>query len=136
MSLIKRSPRMMWPDMEEFFDVPDKMVSFTPAIDVYEDHDNVIVETPLAGIKPEDVDIEIEDNVLTLSGKTEKKSEVDEKSYYRKEIRSGSFYRAVSLPKAVAGDKADAKFTDGVLKITIPKKEEAKPKKISVQIDK
>ncbi|MFH0952084.1 MAG: Hsp20/alpha crystallin family protein [Patescibacteria group bacterium] len=133
MSLIRWSPQSMWPDMEEFFDVPGKMMAFTPAVDVYEDKDNVIVETPLAGIKPEDVDIEIEENVLMLSGKTEKKSEVDEKNFYRKEIRTGSFHRAVALPKAVDSDKAEAKFTNGILKITIPKKEEAKPRKITVK---
>lgn len=133
MSLIRWSPRSMWPDLEEFFDVPGQMTAFTPAVDVYENQDNVIIESPLAGIKPEEVEIEIEDNVLKLSGKTEQKSEVDEKNYYRREIRSGSFYRAVALPKAVDGDRAEAKFANGILKITVPKKEEAKPKKISVK---
>lgn len=134
MSIIRWSPRSLWPDLEEFMDVPGELMSFTPAIDVYEDKDTVIVESPLAGIKPGDVSIEIEDNVLKLSGKTEKKSEVDEKNYYRKEIRSGSFYRTVALPKAVDGDKAQASFANGVLKITMPKKEETKPKKISVKV--
>lgn len=134
MSIIRWSPRSMWPDLEEFFDVPGTMTAFTPAVDVYEDKDHVIVETPLAGIKPENVEIEIEDNVLKLSGHTEHTNEVDEKNYYRREVRAGSFYRTVALPKAVDGDKAEAKFHDGILKITVPKKDEAKPKKISVQV--
>lgn len=133
MSIIHWSPQDLWPDADAFFDLPRSM-AFTPAIDVYEDTDHVIVEAPLAGIKPEHVSIEIEDNVLKLSGSTEQKSEVDEKNYYRKEIRSGSFYRTVALPKAVDGDGAEATFHDGMLKITIPKKAEAKPKKISVKV--
>lgn len=134
MAIIKYRP--FWPDFDEdFFSLPDKM-GFTPAVDVYEDKDNVIVESPLAGIDPEKVNIEIEDNVLKISGQEEKKSEVDEKNYYRKEIRSGSFYRAISLPKAVHGEKAEASFDKGVLRITVPKKEEAKPKKIAIKAKK
>jgi len=132
MAIIKYRP--FWPDFdEEFFNLPSEMVNFTPAVDVYEDKDNIIVESPLAGIDPEKVDIEIEDNVLKISGKQERKTEVDEKDYYRKEIRSGSFYRSIALPKAVEGDKAEAQFNNGILEITIPKKEEAKPKKIKVK---
>jgi len=132
MAIIKWSP--FWPDwLDEEAGFPSQMVSFTPAVDIYEDKDNVVVEAPLAGIDPEKVNIEIEDNVLKISGKSEKKSEVDEKNFYRKEIRSGSFYRAVALPKAVSGDKAEASFDKGILKITVPKKEEAKPKKVTIK---
>jgi len=135
MALIKYRP--FWPDFDDdFFNLPSEMGNFTPAIDVYEEKDNVIVESPLAGIDPEKVDIEIEDNVLKISGKQEKETEVDEKDYYRKEVRSGSFYRSVPLPKAVESDQADAQFKDGMLKISIPKKEEAKPKKIKVKAKK
>lgn len=107
---------------------------FALAMDVYEDNDNIVVEAPIAGVKPEDVNVEVEDNVLTVSGTVEHKSEVDEKNYYRKEVRAGSFYRAVALPKPVKGDAATATFENGVLKITIPKAEEAKPKKIAIKI--
>ena len=135
MAIIKYRP--FWPDFdEEFFSLPSEMVNFTPAVDVYEDKDNVVVESPLAGIDPDKVNIEIEDNVLKISGQQEKKTEVDEKEYYRREVRSGAFYRAVALPKAVDGDKAEAEFKDGMLKITVPKKEEAKPKKIAVKAKK
>jgi len=108
---------------------------FIPAMDVYEDADNVIIETPLSGIDPKKVNVEIEDNILKLSGSTEKKSEVDEKNYYRREVRSGQFYRSVALPKAVNSDKAKASYKEGILKISVPKKEEAKPKSISVDIE-
>ncbi len=107
---------------------------FVPAMDVYEDKDNVVVETPLTGIDPKNVKVEIEDNILKISGTSERKSEVDEKNYYRREIRTGHFYRSVALPKAVDADKANAAYENGLLKITVPKKEEAKPKSISVSI--
>ncbi|MFH0853469.1 MAG: Hsp20/alpha crystallin family protein [bacterium] len=108
---------------------------FVPAIDVYEDDENVIVETPLSGIDPKKINIEIEDNILKLSGSTEKKSEVDEKNYYRKEVRTGQFFRSVALPKAVDSDKAKAGYKEGILKITVPKKEEAKTKSVNVDIE-
>ena len=105
---------------------------FVPALDVYQDKDNVIVETPLPGINAEDVNISVENDVLTIEGKSEKKSEVDEKDYYRKEVRFGGFHRAVALPSSVNGERASAEYKDGVLKITIPKEERAKPKQIKI----
>ncbi|MFA5024734.1 MAG: Hsp20/alpha crystallin family protein [Patescibacteria group bacterium] len=109
---------------------------FTPAIDMYEDKDNVIVETQLGGIDPEKVDISIENNVLTIKGESEKKSEVEDKNYYRKEIRRGSFYRSIPLPTKVDGDKASAESGEGILKITVPKAAEIKPKTIKISTKK
>jgi len=106
---------------------------FTPAVDMYEDKDNIVVETQLGGIDPEKVDISIENNVLTIKGESEKKSEVEDKNYYRKEIRRGSFYRSIPLPTKVDGDAASAINEDGVLKITVPKASEIKPKTIKIQ---
>lgn len=108
---------------------------FSPALDVYDDGEYVVVEAPIAGIDPAKINIEIEDNVLKLSGTVEKKTEVDEKNYYRKEVRHGSFSRAVALPHAVDGGKAKANYKNGILKITVPKREEAKPKSVHVTID-
>ncbi len=124
-------------DMDDWFKqvMPARsaMTNFMPAVDVYQDKDNVIVETQLAGIDPEKVDISIENDVLTVKGESEKKSEVDEKNYYRKEIRQGSFYRSVPLPSHVIGEKAKAEAKDGVLKVTIPKAPETKPKMIKIK---
>ena len=140
MSLIKWTPFFA-----DGFDDMDKALSdmlpavtgtkfgFTPAVDVYEDRDNIIVETQLAGISPDDVSISIENNTLCIKGESEKKSEIDEKNYYRKEIRRGSFYRAIPLPTKVSGDDAKAMADDGVLKITIPKAPEVKPKTIKIE---
>lgn len=139
MAIVKWTPMDMVDDMDRFLDsqwlpmVPQRIMN--PALDVYEDKDNVIVETPLVGIDPTKVNIEIEDNILKISGQSSHKSEVDDKSYYRKEVRYGSFYRAVSLPKAVTGDKANASYKDGILKITVPKAEEAKPRRITVKAE-
>ncbi|PIR77398.1 MAG: hypothetical protein COU30_02685 [Candidatus Magasanikbacteria bacterium CG10_big_fil_rev_8_21_14_0_10_38_6] len=116
--------------------VRGKQFGFTPAIDMYEDKDNIIVETQLGGINPENVDISIENNVLCLKGESEKKSEVDDKNYYRKEIRRGSFYRSISLPTKVDGESAKAINEDGILRITIPKAPEVKPKTIKIETNK
>ena len=137
MSLIKWTPFPFidpFDEMEKNFkEWPSVSGSFTPAIDVYEDKDAVVVETPLAGIDPEKVDISIENDVLTIRGESEKKTEVEDKNYYRKEVRSGSFYRAVQLPTRVLGDKAEASYDKGVLTINIPKAPEAKPKNIKIK---
>lgn len=108
-------------------------VSFMPAIDMYEEKDNVVVEAQLAGVDPKDVDLSIENDMLTLKGKTEKKNEVDEKDYYRKEIVKGNFYRSFPLPASVKGEEAKAEAEDGVLRITIPKAEEKRSKKIEIE---
>ncbi len=139
MALIKWTP--FFPEFEDMDKMMDSMLpavrghefGFTPAIDMYEDKDNIVVETQLGGIDPEKVDIAIENNVLTIKGESEKKSEVEDKNYYRKEIRRGSFYRSVPLPVKVDGDKAMAVNEDGLLKITVPKAPEVKPKTIKIQ---
>ena len=105
---------------------------FTPAVDVYQTKDTVIVETALAGVDPKDVEITIENDVLTIRGEMKRESEVDDKNYYRKEVRAGSFYRSVALPTKVVSDKAAAESHEGMLKITIPKAPEAKPKTVKI----
>jgi HSP20 family protein len=138
MSLIK------WTPLFESFDDMDKAFSgiipsnrsldnFMPAIDMYEDKDSVIVETQMAGIDPEKVDISIENDVLSIKGESEKQNEIEEKNYYRKEIRRGSFYRSIPLPTHVQGNQAKAISEAGVLKIIIPKAPEAKPNKIKIE---
>ena len=126
-------------EMDNFFrgfPMSKQATSFVPSLDIYQDKNNVIVEAPLSGIKPEDVKISIENDVLTLEGKTGKQSEVDEKNYYRKEVSHGSFHRSVALPTVVNGSKAKAEYEDGILKITIPKEEKAKSKIVNIEIKK
>lgn len=129
--LMRWSP--MW-DMEKFFDENLwEGTNFIPAVNVRQDNENVIVETSLPGIDPEKMDISVENDVLTISGHTEEKVETKLEDYYRKEIREGSFSRSVILPMGVKADQAEASYDKGILKITLPKAEEARPKKISIK---
>ncbi|MDI3496368.1 MAG: hypothetical protein PWQ35_389 [Patescibacteria group bacterium] len=139
MSLIKWTP--FFSDFDDIDKLTESMLptvrgsqfGFTPAVDMYEDNDNIIIETQLAGIDPDKVDVSIENNVLCIKGESEKKSEIDDKNYYRKEIRRGSFFRSIPLPTKVDGDKASAVNEEGILKISIPKAAEVKPKSIKIQ---
>ncbi|MBU0722142.1 Hsp20/alpha crystallin family protein [Patescibacteria group bacterium] len=140
-SIIKWAPLFEpFEDMDKMFEnfMPSRsgMTGYVPAVDVYQDKDKVYVETQLAGIDPEKVDISIENDVLIIKGESEKKSEVEEKNYYRKEIRRGSFYRSVPLPSHVIGEKASAEAVNGILKIVVPKAPEAKPKMIKIKTGK
>lgn len=129
--LMRWSP--MW-DMEKIFgeDLWEG-ADFSPAIDVRQDKDNVIVETSLPGIDPDKVEISVENDVLTISGHTEDKKEVKREDYYRKEMREGSFSRSIILPMGVKANEAEANYEKGILKIKLPKAEEAKPKKIAIK---
>lgn len=106
---------------------------FGPAIDIYEDGDSVIAEAALPGIDPKDVEVSVENDILTIQGQTKSEKEEKNKDYYRKEVRSGSFHRSVQLPYAVDGDKANAEYRDGILKISVPRAEHAKRKTITVE---
>jgi len=111
-------------------------VGFSPAVDVYEKGKEIILEMPIPQIKPENVEISIENDILTIQGKMEKKSEVDDKNYYRREVRQGAFFRQIPLPSRVIGEKASANYENGILKISVPKAEEKKGKKIEVKVRK
>lgn len=110
--------------------------AFIPPVDVYETKTAVVVETPLAGIDPADVHVHVEKGVLTIEGQSKKEREVEEKNYYRKEVRSGSFYRQVPLPVAVKEEGVQAEFEDGVLRVSCPKAAPSKAKKVSVKVKK
>ena len=112
----------------------DMSKGFIPAVDVYEDGENVIVETPLAGVDPKDVEVTVEGGVLTLRGKTEHRTEVDEQNYLYKEVRYGAFQRKVALPHPVIGEKAEAVSQHGLLRISIPKAAEGEKKSVKVEI--
>jgi HSP20 family protein len=108
-----------------------------PPVDMYEKGASLIVETPLAGVDPNKVEVNVEGDVLTIKGSMERKTEVDEKNYYRKEMRSGSVFRQIPLPVRVLGDKASASYDQGMLKIEIPKvKQEKKLKNIKINVKK
>ena len=110
------------------------MQNFTPAVDIYQDDNNLIVEVPLPGVDPKKVKVSVENDVLTISGKIKEKKKVKKENFYHKEIRRGSFSRSIILPVAVKGSKAKAEYDNGILKIILPKSEDAKSKKITVNI--
>lgn len=102
-------------------------------LDVYETANEVVVTAALPGLKAEDVDITITGEALTIQGETKAETNVEKANYLRQERRYGAFARTISLPVPVMADKAEAKFKDGVLTLSIPKAEEAKPKTIKVR---
>lgn len=132
MRLIKWSP--MFNEEDEFFNFPMVSPNNAPSLDIYQDKDNVYAKVALPGVDPEKISVSIENDILILESSIKKKSEIDEKNYYRKEIRYGSFHRSVQLPTHVDGNKASAEYEKGILTISIPKKEEAKSKKIKVKV--
>lgn len=106
------------------------------AIDLYEEKGRVIAKMSLPGVTADDLGIEIDGDMLTISGMREEEKETDEKDYYSKEIRRGSFSRSVRLPKAVDAKKAVALYADGVLKIEIPIVKGQKEKVVTVAVKK
>ncbi|ADN02674.1 Hsp20/alpha crystallin family protein [Spirochaeta thermophila] len=126
---INRVFDLVWPETTGLF---DRVTS--PSLDVMETDNEVIVSCDLPGVSEKDLDITLTNNVLTIKG--EKKDEKEEKKgdYYRKESWSGAFQRTVSLPDSIDPDAVKAELKNGVLTITIAKREEKKPKKIAVQV--
>lgn len=107
--------------------------SISPALDVIETDDELVITCDLPGMKEKDIELSVSAGALTIKGE-KKREEVDEKTrLYRRETWDGTFQRTVSLPPTADIENADAKFVDGVLTVMIPRKEEAKPKKIELQ---
>lgn len=107
--------------------------AWNPSIDIYENKDQIVVEAELPGMKREDFDLSIENNVLTLRGERrfEKKDEGD--NYHRVERSYGSFTRSFTLPQTVTGESANAEYKNGVLRVTLPKREEVKARRIEIK---
>jgi len=108
--------------------------SFVPAVDIYEDEHNVTVKMEVPGIDQKDIDVRLENNTLTVRGERKFDKEEKEENFHRIERRYGSFYRAFTLPNTLDADKVQADYDNGVLKIRMAKKAEAKPKQIKVNI--
>jgi HSP20 family protein len=102
-------------------------------IDMYETDEAVVLKAPIAGIKPEDMDISVAGDTLTIKGETKAEEEIKRENYYCQERRFGAFSRSVTLPVPVVAEEAEAVFENGVLTLTLPKAEEVKPKAIKVK---
>lgn len=113
----------------------DKLPATAPALNISENGKSFKVKVELAGMSPDDVELEITDGYLTLKGEKEEEKNEEDENYLRQEISCGSFYRTVALPEAADCKKAEASFKNGVLTITVPKKAEAiqNPKKLQIK---
>ena len=107
---------------------------WTPAMDMFEDTNQFVVRAELPGMKKEDIEISLHDGSLSISGERKAEDKHQDAEIYRAERFFGRFQRTISFPAAVAGDKVKAQYTDGILTVTLPKTEEAKPKQINVQV--
>src|SRR5438270_3033279 len=110
------------------------LTSWAPAVDIYEGEHELVVKADLPDIRPEELDIRVENNILTIRGERKFEKKVDEKNYLRVERAYGSFARSFTLANSVNSDAIKADYQNGVLTLTIPKKEEAKPKQIKINV--
>ena len=108
---------------------------WAPAVDIKEDADRFVLQADIPGVKPEDIDVSMEDGVLTIKGEKKTEAKTEEEGYKRVERTYGSFYRRFSLPDTADAESISAKSSNGVLEIVIPKRESVKPKKITVSLD-
>ena len=136
------SLRQLQDEINELFDLDRFPTSaglfdraFSPSIDMIEEKDNFTVVCEAPGMNEDDLDVNISSNVLTIKGKKADSEEEENKGrYYRKEIWSGSFQRTISLPSSVDNQKISAELKNGMLKVILPKREESKPKQITVAV--
>jgi HSP20 family protein len=123
---LMRWPKMLWPDEFE---------AGFPSVDIFEDSKSVTVKAEIPGVKKEDLDVNVTEEAVTISGEKKKEEKTEEKDYYRYERSYGSFRRTLPLPAGVQSAKAKAKFKDGILEIKVPKSPAAikKERKITIE---
>jgi len=154
MAIIKRRPLELWEPFREIRTLQDRVnrlfesafgypvrtetpllrEGWLPPVDIHEDSNNIYLKAELPGIKKEELNIAVEGDTLTIKGEKKHESEVKEEQFHVMERTYGSFSRSFSLPTNVDAGKVRADYKDGVLTLTLPKKEESKPKKIEVKV--
>lgn len=144
MAIIRRNPargvdfydrgmRRMFDDfLGPFYRDDPAMGNWSPSVDIYETDKDVVVKAEIPGIEQKDLKVDVENNILTIRGERTCETDVKEEDYHRMECQYGSFVRSFSLPATVDADKVQAKFKNGVLKVTLPKREQAKRKQIDI----
>lgn len=144
MNLIKLNPwreSAVFPDhFNRLFDVSNFPVVFgneglrnwKPAVDIYDNDEKICIKAELPGVDKKDINVDVKDGVLTLTGERSYEKDVKEESYHRKERAFGKFHRSFTLPEGLDPEKIGADYKDGILRIEIPKAEEKKPKKIEI----
>jgi len=108
--------------------------TWTPAVDIYETLDTIVIKADLPGVVREDIEIQVDDNTLTLKGERRFSKDVQEESYLRIERTYGSFHRCFTLPATIHQEKIRAVCRDGVLELTLPKAEGSKPRRIAIEV--
>ena len=155
MSLIRyQTPSsVMWPSLNRWANLRDDLdtllelpflsgsarqdqlfTGWTPALDLYQNNDNVVAVVELPGMRKEDIEISLHDGTLTIGGERKSQSDGNGESATRTERFTGKFRRSITLPTRVDANKVNATYKDGVLTVTLPKAEEAKPKQIQVNV--
>lgn len=132
--LIRRDPFRDLFDDDFFGFVPAVRRHLEPSMNVYQTDKDLVVEMYVPNIDPAKINVSVEDGVLKIEGSTAEEKEDSGKEYYRKEIRSGSFARAISLPVEVKDDQIEAHVEQGMLKIVMPKAEIKPPKKVEIKV--
>jgi HSP20 family protein len=112
---------------------PWRLDQFEPMMDMAEDEQAYIVKASVPGVKPEEVEVTLQHNILTIKGEAKEEKEIKEENYHMRERRYGSFMRSVTLPTEVKAEEIEAKHENGVLTVRLPKAEASKPKKIAVK---
>jgi len=108
--------------------------AWAPAVDIYEDEERIVLRADLPGVAPEQLNVRVENNTLTLSGERRFEKDVKRESYHRVERQYGAFTRSFALPGTVDADRIQAEHHDGVLELTLPKREESRPKQIKIDV--
>jgi HSP20 family protein len=136
-------PGEIWPSLGRLANLQDELDrlfesplrGWAPALDVHEDKDNFTVRVELPGVKREDIGVSLQEGALVISGERKEEKVSEGTEIHRQERFYGKFQRALTLPTPVAADKVKAAYKDGILTVTLPKAEEAKPKQIDVSVN-
>ncbi len=133
-------PTLAWPtfgrltslqdELDRLFESP--LTAWAPALDVQEDKDSFSIRVELPGMKREDIEVTLQNGALVITGERKEEKVQDDTTVHRQERYYGKFSRVLTLPTAVSGDQVKAQYKDGILTVTLPKAEEAKPKAITV----
>jgi HSP20 family protein len=128
-----RFNRLFDPSLPSLWDrEADVAAGWRPAVDVYEENEAYVIKAELPGVDKKDISVDLKGRTLVITGERAAESEVKQGHYHRRERTFGKFQRAFRLPEALDADKITADFKDGVLRITVPKREEVKPKQVTV----
>ena len=114
--------------------IPEEMKELSPAVDVFEKGENIVVKVELPGVRQEDIDISVVDDVLTIKGEKKEEPGVKDADYYRTELNYGNFFRTINLPATVDTQSIDAVYDDGIVRIALPIAHGSKPKKVPIKV--